>query len=237
MSTAVIISGQMRSFAQTYATQKWHVYRHYPDLHFFVSCVDDAQAESAELLRKDYEHVHIEHYTDPELPPIDPKHEAHAPYANAASSKALMLQHWGNQRAWKFLRGKVGYFVQGLRTVIRIRPDNFIHRFSPPLQPLTDTAFTPWWGRFGGINDRLAVMGQTAAYHYFDTYSKIERLMELGCPFHPESLVRANLQQMGVTINETLQAEFSTHRIAGDPRPHRPPEISASDIADLILNR
>ncbi len=245
----------MRSFAQTYPTQKWCVYRHYPDAHFFVSCVDDEQAHTAEQLRKDCEHVHIERYTDPELPEIPQELGAHAPYGNATTHGNLLLQHWGNQRVWEYFL-KEAKDISTFNAFIRIRPDNWFHKFVPP-EFFVDierydassgdasgfvriyqrnVAHCPWWGRFGGVNDRFAVMGWDAANAYFRTYERIHDLMARGCPFHPESLTAASLAQDGVIV-KPLMAEFSTHRLHPDPRPHRPPEIMAGDIADLILNR
>jgi hypothetical protein len=92
-----------------YPTQRWQIFRHYePDIHFFVSCVDDAQAGSAELLREHYQNVHIERYTDPVLSVIPDSAGVHAPYKNAASHQKLLLQHWANKRAWDF------FWIQGL---------------------------------------------------------------------------------------------------------------------------
>ncbi len=237
MSTAILISGQMRSFAQTYPTQRWSVYRHYSDPHFFVSCVDDEQAKSAELLRNDFENVFIERYTDPELPEIPQEQGAHSPYGNAASHKNLLLQHWGNLRVWEFMEKTVGFHWSNFDCIIRMRPDNWFHKFVPPPAPQANEAFLPWWGRFGGVNDRFAVMGPIAAYNYFQAYNRIDDLLKLGCPFHPETIVQASLATNNVILRNILTAEFSTHRLHPDPRPHRPPEIMAGDIADLILNR
>src|SRR5215475_1019139 len=106
MKTAVLISGQMRTFGKCYPTQKWQIFRHYePDIHFFISCCADAQARTAQLLCNDYKHVYIEEYQDPvDLPEIPSEKGAWAPYQNAASHPKLMLQHWGNKKVWDFFR-------------------------------------------------------------------------------------------------------------------------------------
>lgn len=233
MKTAVIISGQMRTFKRCYPTQRWQVYRHYePDIHFFVSCLDDENANSAELLLQHYENVHIEKYQDPtHLPEIPSQFGDHAPYANATSHKHLMLQHWGNMKAWQFfwkVKGQNQFDV-----IIRTRADNLFHRFTAPGCPLFDHCFTPWWGKFGGVNDRFAIMGYAAANAYFNTFSKIDVLLKLGCPFHPESLVAESMRQEGIVIRSSLMAHFSTLRTNGDLRW---PEVTAEDIAELITN-
>ena len=66
MKTAVLISGQLRTFKKCYPTQKWQIFRHYePDIHFFVSCVNDDQVNDAALITRDYENVSLECYDDP----------------------------------------------------------------------------------------------------------------------------------------------------------------------------
>ncbi len=231
MKTAILISGQMRSFAKCYPTQRWLVYRHYKDPSFFVSCCDDAQADAAELLRNDFEHVHIERLKDPDdLPVIPDEAGAHAPYGNAAPHRNLMLQHWGNQRVWEFFDQTEN--ILEFHAVIRMRPDNFFHSFRPPKSVGRFQAMVPWWGRFGGCNDRFAVMGISAAFQYFNTYSVIPSLMEMGCPFHPESLVRSAMESNGIEVFDRLRAEFSTLRIDGS---RRLPEIMPGDFADISL--
>jgi hypothetical protein len=233
MSTAVIISGQMRTFAQCYPTQRWQIFRHYdPDIHFFVSCVDDAQASSAELLREHYQNVHIERYTDPVLSVIPDSAGIHAPYANAASHQKLLLQHWANKRAWDFFLDLAQESFKGVfdHNIIRIRPDQYIHRFQKPQDPGVFQCYCPWWGKFGGVNDRLAIMGFEAGRYYFDTWSNIDKLLAEGCPFHPETLVMESMRLGGVEIRSRLMTSFSTMRLNGQ---QRWPEITTEDLAEL----
>ena len=234
MKTAVLISGQMRTFARCYPTQKWQIFRHYePNIHFFVSCVNDPQADSVKLLSDDYENVSVERYDDPtDLPKIHPENGWHAPYANSTTHDKLMLQHWGNEKVWKFFLScpDPGSFDQ----IIRIRPDLWIHRFSPPRKPDPNEAFCPWWGKFGGVNDRLAIMGPYAASNYFGMYADIEPLLKRGCPFHPETLVAESMRWRGMIIHNDLMTEFSTERMDGS---RRWAEIVMSDIAELVASR
>ncbi len=220
MKTAVLISGQLRTFKKCYPTQKWQIFRHYePDIHFFASLsgADDAsRAES--ILREDYESVHVESYDDPtDLPDIPIQKGAHAPYANAASHHKLMLQHWGNKKVWDFFASSVA--IESFDVIIRIRPDLWIHGFTPPRQPDPNEAFCPWWGKFGGVNDRLAVLGyKQAAWDYFNTYSCIESFLNKGCPFHPETLVAESLRRSQNVVHNSLMTEFSTDRMDGTRR-------------------
>ncbi len=236
MKTAVLISGQLRTFKKCYPTQKWQIFRHYePDIHFFVACCDDDQAADSALLLADYANVEICRLPDPDnLPDVPIQKGAFAPYANATSHPKLMLQHWGNKKVWEFFASKAD--VESFDTVIRIRPDLWIHRFTPPRfeEGEAMTAFCPWWGKFGGVNDRLAIMGSQAAFCYFNVIDAIPRYLEKGCPFHPETLVAEILRESGMGINHNLMTEFSTERMDGT---RRWAEIVMSDIAELIASK
>ena len=232
MTTAVLISGQMRSFARCYPTQRWQIFRHYEsDIHFFVSCSDDSNAKSAELLREHYENVAIAPYNDPILPEIPIEYGQSAPYANAAPHPNLLLQHWGNLEVWKLFKSNWGTIAFDI--VIRIRPDLFIHKFEKPKDVFPMDARCPWWGKFGGVNDRLAVLGIDASESYFTTYNRILGLLKNGCPFHPETLVKASMELDKVNISNTLMTEFSTMRMDGQ---QRFPEYIPPDYADLICS-
>ncbi len=227
MSTAVLISGQMRTFAKCYPTQRWQIFRHYePDIHFFVSCPDDQQASTTTLLLKDYANVHVEFYDDPlDLPKIPLERGESAPYANAITHDKLILQHWGVKKVWEFYQSKSRKKDD---VIIRIRPDLWIHRFHKPADPSWNEAILPWWGKFGGVNDRLGILGCDAAEYYFNVYDQIPDLLEKGCPFHPESLTAAVLR--GINIRP-LMASFSTERMDGS---RRWPEILMDDVSELI---
>lgn len=224
MSTAILISGQMRTFAQCYLNQKWHVFRHFEDPHFFITVQDNAEAASIALLRRDYgeDHVHVELRTDPvlEVTPAMEQAWALAPYQNAAPAHQLLLQHWYQNEVWKhFQRCYAALPTLTFDTVVRLRPDQWFHSFSfSPFVPFAGLALTPWWGRFGGINDRVAVLAPDAAFAYFTVYEQIPALLAAGCPFHPESLVHAALEKAGCDINPKLSAEFSTIRLDGKVR-------------------
>ncbi len=242
LKTAVLISGQLRTFKKCYPTQKWHIFRHYePDIHFFVSlCGDAAQTES--ILLDDYENVHVESYFDPtDLPEIAPDKGAFAPYANATTHDKLMLQHWGNKKVWDFFVSSAA--TGSFDVIIRIRPDLWIHRFDAPdtgelsnFKLTNNVVFAPWWGKFGGINDRLAVMGRQAAETYFNLYSGIDGLLKHGCPFHPETMLAGWLKMCGVTVENTLMATFSTDRMDGSRRWAQQEQIM-DDLAEIWITK
>jgi hypothetical protein len=152
--------------------------------------------------------------------------------------------------------------VDGYDTIVRLRPDLWFRSFELPgrfasFSPTpasaggheggekrgqmpggehAATALTPWWGRFGGVNDRFAILGPAAAQAYFTTYSRLPELLAAGCPLHPESLVKASLEAARCRVNDTLLVEFS--KLYGPENPKlngtfRDPEITSIDIAHL----
>lgn len=237
MKVAVIISGHMRSFEECLPNLEWMVFRHFPDAKFYVATHNDEDAHKATLLTKKHKHVCIDSTLEqPEMvmpagcPSVWKPGEnyMHEPYAISVTPAAVLGQLWALQQGYEF------YLKSGgdADIVIRCRPDLWFHSFRNCYWPDEKVAFTPWWGRFGGINDRFAILGFGAAKEYFTTYSKVERLIEIGSPLHPETLVAESMRDAGCIIRDDLKAEFSTVRKGGQMRP---PEITSIDIAHSSL--
>lgn len=263
MSTAILISGQLRTFSRCLPLQRWQVYRHFEsragaihpeqataasaskgdhDLEFFICVQDTPDVQSVDDLRRLYgaDRVHVQAQPDPDLTPyITPEISAawhRAPYANAAPADRLLLQHWYQRQVWALFTSLRD--PKDFSTIIRMRGDNNFKSFALPsglssvLGPPSSAAFTPWWGRFGGLNDRFAIMGPEAAASYFTLWDNLGDHVQAGCPFHPESLLKAQLERDGITIHENLAAEFSTLRATGE---ERWPEITPIDMAHAAL--
>lgn len=178
----------------------------------------------------------------------------HEPYHISVDPRAVLGQLWMLREVWRLYQEA----NEPADLVIRIRPDLWFHSFKMPhsfrfmeadprkimvtmvLDPIqaarahaeisdrSSTACVPWWGRFGGINDRFALLGADAAEHYFTTYDKIPAMIEAGAPLHPETLVATSLRNGLISICDDMKAEFSTLRKSGEMRP---PEITSIDIA------
>ncbi len=261
------MSGQLRSFAQCYPTQRWQVYRHYPDCHFFIVVQNNDQVNSIQALRRDYgeDHVHAQFITDPTgLPQIAEEYGRHAPYANAAPHNRLMMQHHYQLLVWQYFQEVRG--DKQFDTIIRMRPDNWMQGFTKQdayagiwdgweglmyeetakaRRAEENAVYSPHWGKFGGMNDRLAIMTNKAAPIYFSLYNHIEALLKDGCPFHPESLLLAHLEKNNVKVRHTLNAMFGTLRLPR-PDPKNPnqmiqemrfPEILPHESAEYARSR
>lgn len=237
----------MRSFERCLPALHWHVFRHFPGAEFYVSTVKDENATKATLLRDRYPGARVEIEVvkeQPEfpLPPGQPGWKlggfyTHEPYAISVHPQAVLRQLWQLEQVWKlYATSNVipagGAAVHDL--VIRCRPDLYFQSspfsfFTKDDFPEEHEALTPWWGRFGGVNDRFALLGAEAAEAYFTTFSQRETLINGGCPLHPESLIKAAVEEKSGECSP-LAVEFSTLRENGEMRA---PEISAIDLAHM----
>lgn len=252
MKTAIILTGHMRSFERCLPTLHWHVFRLFPGADFYVSTIKDQNSHKAELLREKYPNARVEIDVvdaQPEIP-IPPGRNGwkpgqfygHEPYAISVHPQQILRQLWQNQHAWEWFCSKNGSTLDTENNqvrptendydlIIRCRPDLWFLSFAPPLSVMDDDfgtvgesrAFTPWWGRFGGVNDRFALLGAKAAAGYFNALANLTALMAAGCPLHPESLVKASIEAAGCTVDDRLRAEFSTLREDGTMRPPEAP--------------
>lgn len=237
MSTAFIITGQMRTFKYLHKNQNWMVFRHFEDPHFFVSVANDEQAKDAELY-KQYGKTFIEYVEQPKhipLPegcPDEAKWRSghgfmHEPYSISVSPQAVLKQLWAMQRGWDFASAISSFHA--CDRVVRMRPDLHFFYFQGACRRIDDgIAHTPWWGRFGGVNDRFALLSRRAAECYFSTFNSLSAFIKDGAPLHPESLIHYSLIGSRCTINDSLPVSFGTLRMDGE---FRQPEISADDLA------
>ena len=237
MKTAVILTGQARSFRYTFKTLDWCLFRKLPNPHFFVSVADDAQAPDMDLLRERYENVHIEYVKQPEsIPEPEGNLDQHAGWFRSASVQSILKQFWALQRGYEFFSEHSTKFDQ----FVRCRPDLWCQDIRLPMNFFvgSDYCHTPWWSTFGGVNDRMAIMGAQAAEHYFKVFSKRERLWATGCPLHPETMLRASLEEGGVTVIPKWLAEFRICRLPDKdhPSPYIVPEqLWQHDLAALTI--
>ena len=248
MKTAVIITGEMRSFDRCLPTLRHHVLRHFDDMAFFVATVADANASKANLLREIFPAAQVEVTACLEQPDCVAEMKAagvkfpkewepgkiltHEPYAISVHPQAILRQLWQNREGWRLFREKanMGDFVR----VIRVRPDLYWHHFNAGsgIWWMQDAGVhSPWWGKFGGINDRFAIMETPAAQEYFETYSNVPQLVTAGCPIHPESLIAAATRSYR---HSPLDAWFSTMRENGEMRA---PEATTHELASICFPR
>jgi hypothetical protein len=229
MKTAIIITGHMRTFVHCVHTLRWHVCRHFRkgEISFYVSTIADQDASSAEILRELFRdsEVFVDRLKEQPLLPEPLEAVRFEPYARSVAVQAVLRQLWQLQQGWDLFRKN----RSGNEThIVRVRPDLYFHDCE---WHDDNTIQTPWWGRFGGVNDRFAICPADHAADYFTAYSFIPEAMAAGCPLHPESLVRAACELRGAPLTRRLKTTFSTWRKDGQ---HRPPEIAPWDLAEAL---
>lgn len=227
----------MRSFEKCLPNLYWQVFRLFPNADMYICTQPDEDAKKAELVRSRYPNAKIRVVEQPEmvLPDGCPEvwnpgaHYMHEPYAISVSPAAVMGQLWMLREAWTF------YLESGMEheLIIRCRPDLWFLSFEKPAGVTPEissmAAFTPRWGKFGGINDRFALLGRFAAESYFQTYDDVPAMVAAGAPIHPETLVAESLRRNGVIVDKNMVADFATRRTDGNLRP---PEIMSVDVMD-----
>ncbi len=243
MKTAVIYSGQARTFGETFPNQFDKVLRLLPNPEFFVSVAEDPQAQTMTRLWERFpkESVHIEHVHQPAIKEPDPEPKWLQMYPCSTTRQGVLRQLWSLNRGWDFYRAHCGNEPKH-ELIVRLRPDLLFMRFELPSQvvgcttgqiytPKSDLCETPWWSRWGGVNDRIALLGSLAAREYFTTFTKIERLMKDGCPLHPETIVDRSIRDGHVVPSHTLATEFVAARLDGTFTPFDPSTIDIVEYA------
>ena len=234
MKVAFIYSGAMRSVERCWPNHRWQIHRHFPDAKFYCVTEDDEDAWKTKIIPPG---AAVRKVKQPEMVAphgcpaewVPGKPYMHEPYFISVSPQAVLGQLWMLREGWR-LYEEAG---DPADLVIRIRPDLWFHSFDsrfiyPTGMPIVDWAFTPWWGRFGGCNDRFAILGPKAAEAYFTTYDHIPAMIAEGAPLHPETLVHYSMKRAGISICDDMKVEFSTLRKTGEMRP---PEITMVDLA------
>jgi len=124
---------------------------------------------------------------------------------------------------------------------VRIRPDLHFHNFKMPLFPIKGSVYVPFWGSWSGIPDRFAfIHGSAPAHAYFNYFKRIDELIAMGCPFHPETMHAAALELAGVAVSESINCEFTTIRTKQDleaGRHHDKAVYTTQDIFRYIEQR
>ena len=231
MPTAILISGETRTFKWCYDNLRHYVFGRIPDLYFFVSVADDAQAKDMNRLCEHFKNVFIEVVKQPDIPePAVPPYSI-AGYAPSSPPQAILRQFWHLARVWDFFQSVTGPIPE---YVVRCRPDLFFRKLDFATHPYC--ALAPYWGGYGGVNDRFAIMPYALSRDYFRTFHRIEKFMAEGAPLHPETLLALSL---GGAYRRTLNAEFCTVRMpnAKGEMTLVEPDHRPGDLIDYLADR
>lgn len=240
MKTAVIITGQTRTFRHCWRGQYWALYRKLPDPSFYVTVEDEPGCEDMELLLERYpaDRVHLNFVKTPEnLPVPDESYADHVPYMRSSPSERLVRTFFNLHEAYKFYC-ETKNKGEPATLIVKMRPDVEFHDFTMPARlPKDNEVFGCWWSRCGGINDRLAFLGRSAAASYFNIYPRLQELLEIGCSLMGEPLSMAGLDADGVVVHHVLLAMISILKQDKDGTMRRvESEARPAEVAELSYN-
>jgi len=233
LKVTAIYTGQTRSFKKVWANQIYHILGKFPGLRVVCSMADDAEAEDMRIIQREMPDVpfFMEKVVQPEMPKgaLPKLCEFHCGYPPSSEPESIWKQLWALNRGWDFAKSIPE--IQDTDIYIRIRPDlSFLRaewiedsKYRDPL------CLTPWWSRWGGINDRFAFLNHQAAEAYFTTVTRLPIIMATKCPPHPESIMMQSLRMRGIEPDDSLTVEFMTIRKDGT---FVPCDISSVDLAD-----
>jgi hypothetical protein len=196
MTTAVLISGQMRTADRCAAG----IRQLYPDATFVVHAVQDADSDKAFLFR-------------PAVAVIEPQHEMRErrEYSwqirnGCHGVQRVLKQLWGLLRTWCVFE------ASGIQAdvIVRCRPDL---AFAKEPEPFEGQGIrVPKFSNFWGLNDRFAYGERAAMQAYFTRLNRLDEYIDAGGAFHPESFLAWAMQ--GFVVRRT-QALFATVRPDG----------------------
>lgn len=200
----------------TWANHGHWLWTRVPNPSFFVSVADDEDAEDMRLIQKamPLAPFYMEKVVQPQIeePTNLPLCKWQNANPTASTPQSILKQLWSLSRAWDFV--KESSQVE-FSTVIRIRPDiTFAWLGKAKVQP--NTCLTPWFSRWGGVNDRFAVMPPDVADVYFRAFEARFTLWDNFCPLHTESMIGRNLDNNGVLLPHSLAAYFMIVRKDGN---------------------
>ncbi len=265
MRTAVIITGQARTFAHCWKTQREAVFRKLDDPHFFLSLAkpsDGATLVALEML----EHarpgkVFVEWVEQPafpeELREQFERESYHAPYFRSVPVEAIWKQLWHLARGWDLYKANCDAdglpLIENFDRFVRIRPDLHFQSWTRPDDTLpkhltgsrhvsiADCVFTPWWGSWGGAPDRFAyIVGHEAAAQYFNVFHRINELLAEGCAYHPETMLLRALERAGIRVSQTMDADFisiRTKEALAAGKQHDGPVYTNRDVLNYVNAR
>jgi len=199
MSTAVLISGQMRTVKRCSA----YIRAAFPTADIYVHAVMDHDAHFAERLNP----VRLVIEPQGEMP--ERREYTWQLGRGCHGVQRVLKQLHGLKRVWEI------YEMSGHHHdwIVRCRSDLFFNVLPEPEENRGgNVIMVPKFANYWGLNDRFAMMRPWVARMYFPRINLLDRYINAGGIFHPESFLSWSIQ--GVQIDRT-RANFDTIRPDG----------------------
>ena len=200
MSTAVLISGQLRT-AELCVNS---ILKAFPDADFYINCVRDEDAHKARAFHA----VACSSYVQQPLPERDFYYRRRGRGVHGVQQ--VLQQLYGLARVWETYVAAGGDhdWVVRCRADIRftVFPENESERRGQIMIP----SFCNYWG----YNDRFAMVRREVAMRYFTRWDSLDSYLHNGGVFHPETFLKWCMEDCRMVrtkaVFHTLRKDGST---------------------------
>jgi hypothetical protein len=200
MSTAVLISGQMRT-ADICAES---ILKAFPDADFYIHCVEDEDSHKSELFHPVAKSSYLQE------PMVERGYYHRQKGRGVHGVQQVLQQLYGLAKVWDTYVAAGGDH----EWVVRCRPDL---RFTTPPENEVDRRgqiMIPRFCNYWGYNDRFAMVRREVAMRYFTRWSIFDSYLHNGGIFHPETFLKWSLEDCRMvrtnTVFHTLRKDGST---------------------------
>jgi hypothetical protein len=198
MSTAVLISGEMRTAKQCAPS----ILAAFPGADFYIHAVDNENAHDAEVFNP----VRVIYEPQHEMP--ERREYSWQMGRGCHGVQRVLKQLYGLSRVWE-LYERTGHKHDW---IVRCRSD-LVFTVAPEPEPERKPGvMIPRFCNYYGLNDRFAIMQREWAGQYFQRTLALGAYINLGGIFHPETFLAWALHSVSI---QRTRAEFYTLRADG----------------------
>lgn len=233
MKTAILISGQCRTLDFCFRSLKEQVLDFFPEADVFISAAADQDASNIIA----FDDLPSKFGDVVDQPALDEKDYLAKSLGgkffigdgpeDTTAVQRILRQAWHLRRVYEQARDHADY-----ERFIRVRMDQWFHvgcKNTPTLEG--QYAMVPWWGSFGGVNDRFAIMDALTAESYC-WWPYLDDFLADGCRFHPETLTAWAIKATGTPIYHHPILSSTLKRIDGKLT-QRTPEILPDEYVQI----
>lgn len=193
MTTAILISGHMRTADLCHDSIKRHILDRIGLHRIYINVGDDADGWKAALFDASIS-------LRQNQPTLAEKNYAEHLALGCYGVQVVLRQLWSLQGAWDLMRAD----KYAPDYVIRLRPDCYFHNDIEPLEEIAPRAiYVPTFHNFHGLNDRFALGDYDAMQAYCNRLDTLDKYIAAGGVFQPESHLKWTMERAGVAVKRT----------------------------------
>jgi hypothetical protein len=201
MKIAIFFSGRITGYEECIKPLLEVKEKSSTEIVFFVSLnlprLTQAEQEFLKILNISEDRVNIEE--TPEHPPWVDEHVKKSWKVVMISNAYSSLYH--NRKSWKLItsfeeKNKIKFDI-----VVKYRADILSNTFIPLEVPTKNTIYIPIANDHYGITDQIAYGDREVMKVYSTLFDRLEEICLIrGCEFHPETLVKFNIEQSDLEV-------------------------------------